>query len=175
MSKKSIVYNFSHYDKVELLKTFPLPYYIGKQNNMSVAIVYRADEKSKDLAEYYRGVHFCPLKFWGIRKTGSLIGEWYFLWFFYMHAHEIDVLIRPHFSYLTIIIGWIYKLRNPKGIFYIFSDGYGLWAALFRKKTLLVNIKNFFIKKILYKACNIADKISVELVDIYNFLRFKNL
>lgn len=173
MSKKSIVYNFSHYDKVELLKTFPLPYYIGKQNNMSVTIVYRADEKSKDLAEYYRGVHFCPLKFWGVRKTGSLIGEWYFLCFFYMHAHEIDVLIRPHFSYLTIIIGWIYKLRNPKGIFYIFSDGYGLWAALFRKKTLLVNIKNFFIKKILYKACNIADKISVELVDIYNFYKIQ--
>lgn len=174
MKKKNLVYNFSHYDEVELLKTFPLPYYIGKLNNLSVSIVYGLDERSRNLSEYYRGVHFCPLKFWGIRRNGTFLGEWYFLYFFYLYAKEIDVLVRPHFSYITIMIGLIYKLRNPNGLFYIFSDGYGLWAALFRKSNVVNRIKNFFIKKLLYKACQIADKVSVELVDIYNYYKIQS-
>lgn len=171
MNKKSLVYNFAYYDEVELIKTFPIPYYIGKINDMSVSIVYRADKQSQDLPEYYKGVRLCPLKFPGNGRSFSFLGEWYFFWYFYLHAKEIDVLIRPHFSYQTAIIALIYKLRNPNGILYIFSEGYGLWLSLFRKNTLITRIKNYFIRKVLYKTCEIANKVSAELVDIYNYYK----
>lgn len=175
IKRRKVIYNFVYYDEVELIKTFPIPFYIGKMNDMSVSIVFHADERSLKLPSCYKGVHLCPLKFKSNGRPFSFKGEWYFFWYFFLYAKDIDVLIRPHFSYQTAIIGWIYKFRNPHGKFYIFSEGYGVWRALFRNESKkLIKLKNIIIKKILYKTCEIADKVSIELTDIYEFYKLQS-
>ncbi|GHT25433.1 hypothetical protein AGMMS4957_20220 [Bacteroidia bacterium] len=168
--KKNLVFNFISCSDIVLQKTFP--YYIGKIHDMSASIVYRQDAGSLHLPAEHKGVKLIPLKFRSNGECFSFRGEWYFFWYFFKHAKEIDVLIRHHYSYQTAIIGWLYKWRNPHGIFHIFCDGYGVWQSLLRDETKLsIRIKNWFIRQILNKAGEIADKVSIELLDIYQFLQ----
>jgi len=169
---KNLVFNIVSFDEVELIKTFPLPYYIGKLHHFFVTVVFHQDKNSLSLPEYYKGALLKPLKYWGKGTFFSFSGEWFFFWYFFKHAKEIDVLVRVHFSYQTAIIGKIYKWRNPKGIFYIFSDGYGVWQSLLRDETkFMTKITNSIIRKILFKTSEIADKVSIELTEIYDFLK----
>ncbi|MDR0732558.1 MAG: hypothetical protein LBF08_00645 [Dysgonamonadaceae bacterium] len=169
---KNLVFNTASFSEVELIKTFPLPYYLGKIHNFFVTVVFHQDKNNAKLPEYYKGALLKPLKYPGKGKSFSFGGEWYFFLYFLKHAKEIDVLVRVHFSYQTFIIGMIYKWRNPKGIFYIFGDGYGVWQSLFRDESkFMIKIKNSIIRKILFKMVETVDKISIELADIYDFLR----
>ena len=169
---KNLVFNIASFDEVELIKTFPLPYYIGKIHNFSVTVVFHQDENSVNLPEYYKGALLKPLKYPGKGKHFTFSGEWYFFRYFFKHAKETDVLVRVHFSYQTAIIGMIYKWRNPKGIFYIFSDGYGVWKSMLRDESgFMTKIKNSIIRKILFKTVETADKVSIELAEIYDFLK----
>jgi len=169
---KNLVFNIVSFDEVELIKIFPLPYYIGKLHHFFVTVVFHKDKNSLNLPEYYKGALLKPLKYRGKGTFFSFSGEWYFFWYFFKHAKEIDVLVRVHFSYQTAIIGMIYKWRNPKGIFYIFSDGYGIWQPLFRDESkFMARFKNYIIRKILFKTAETADKVSIELAEIYDFLK----
>lgn len=159
---------------------FLVPYYIGLKHDFSVSIVYHGRKGQK--REKYLGVDMVPLFFKGKYASFSFIGEWYFFWYILKNAKKIDCLVRFHFSYQTAIIGWIYKWRNPKGCFYIKGDGYGIWLALYREQTwfkhdggrnqnsLFVQTKNKMIRWVLYTMAKLADKISVELPEIYERL-----
>ena len=159
---------------------FLVPYYIGLLNNYEVSYVYHG--RKNEYSYVYRGVKMIPLHYKGRYNTFSFRSEWYFFWYVLKNARKIDCLVRFHFSYQTAIIGWIYKLINPHGIFYIKGDGYGLWLALFREKawfqsdlnrdqqSLCVKLKNKIIHQVLCSMCKSADRISVELPEIYEYL-----
>ena len=159
---------------------FLVPYYIGLKHNFSVSVVYHGRKGQR--RDNYLGVEMVPLFFRGKYAAFSFMGEWYFFWYILKNARKIDCLVRFHFSYQTAIIGWIYKWRNPKGCFYIKGDGYGIWLALYREQawfkhdggrnqnSLWVRMKNRMIRKALYATSELADKVSVELPEIYEHL-----
>ena len=159
---------------------FLVPYYIGLKHNYSVSLVYHGKKGEKD--SLYKGVQMIPLHYKGGYDCFSFLSEWYFCWYILKNAKNIDCLVRFHFSYQTAIIGWIYKKVNPKGFFYIKGDGYGAWLALFREKSWFkgtskrdqkcwpVKWKNRIIRFILNKMCQLADKVSVELPEIFECL-----
>lgn len=153
---------------------FLVPYYLGKLYNLSVSIVFNRNSQSDKLPREYRGVKLHQLRCMGTENGGgfSFKAEWNFFFYILNYAPEIDVLMRINFSYQTMIIGWIYKWRNPKGCFYIKGDGLGLYKALLRDKTHFVTKwKNSVIERMLNYTCSLADKVSIELPDLYDFLK----
>ena len=171
--KRKLIFLIVDFQEIALGKdVFLTPYYLGKTNDMEVTIVYPASEDNKDLPSQYRGVTLKPLHFKSNYTPFSFKGEWYFLYYILRHAREADVLMRFHFSYQTWLIGLIYKIINPKGFFYIKGDGYGLFTSLFRdKSSFLLRLKNRLIRKAMHATCRLADKISLETPDVYNYLK----
>lgn len=153
---------------------FLVPYYLGKLYGLSVSIVFNRNSQSKKLPKEYRGVRLHQLRGRGTEDGGgfSFRAEWNFFIYILKHAPKIDILMRMNFSYQTMIIGWIYKWRNPTGCFYIKGDGLGLYRALLRDEDhFFIKWKNNVIERLLSYTCSIADKVSIELPDIYDFLK----
>lgn len=171
--KRRLVFLIVDFQEIALGKdVFLTPYYLGKTNDMEVTIVYPESENNKDLPSEYRGVTLTSLRFKSNHTPFSFMGEWYFLYYILRHAREADVLMRFHFSYQTWLIGLIYKIANPKGFFYIKGDGYGLFTSLFRKESsFFLRLKNGLIRKIMYATCRLADRISLETPDVYDYLQ----
>ena len=181
--KKNFVCILSTFSCGDYVKdTFMVPYYIGKLHKMSVSLIFHSNKDSASLENQYKGLHLIPLSSIGIHTRG--LGEsWTFVHYLLQNAKKIDVLMCFHFSYRTILLSCIYKLCNPKGLFYLKSDGYGLWAALFRKGTwfpnqkyrdensIIVKIKNTCIRLLLYIGVRQIDKVSVETPEVYNYLK----
>lgn len=161
---------------------FLVSYYIGKLHDMSVSLAFHRRKDSDQLQDGYKGIHLIPLSS-AEGYEGTLRGSWAFVWYLLHNARKIDVLMRFHFTYQTILLAFIYKLCNPKGLFYLKADGYGLWYTLFRKgswfpglkqrnnKNLIVRIKNRCIRFLLNIGVNLADKVSVEIPEVYNYLK----
>lgn len=164
---------------------FLVPYYIGLKHGFQTSIVYHGRTGQK--REQHLGVDMVPLFYKGGYDCFSFKSEWYFFWYIFRNARKIDCLVRFHFSYQTAIIGWIYKWMNPRGFFYIKGDGYGSWLALFRGKawfpktkernqrSLWTRSKNRLIKAVLHGMCRVADRVSVELPEIYEYLAADSL
>jgi len=55
---------------------------------------------------------------------------------------------------------------------WIVRDGYGLFTSLFRNKSsFLLRLKNRLIRKAMHATCRLADRISLETPDVYNYLK----
>ena len=170
--KRTLLFPIVDFQEINLGKdVFLTPYYLGKKHNLEVRIVYPLSENNKHLPAEYRGVKLIPLPFKSNYSSFSFKGEWYFLYYILRHAREADVLMRFHFSVQTGLIGLIYKMLNPNGVFYIKGDGYGLFTSLFRKEnSLLMKAKNFLIRKAMHFNCGLADLISVETPSLFDYL-----
>lgn len=161
---------------------FLVSYYIGKLHNMSVSLVFHRRKDTDQLQDGYKGIHLIPLSS-AENYEGTLRGSWAFVWYLLNNARKIDVLMRFHFSYQTILLAFIYKICNPKGLFYLKADGYGLWYSLFRKtscfpglkqrddKKWIVRLKNSCIRFVLNIGVALTDKVSVEISEVYNYLK----
>jgi glycosyltransferase involved in cell wall biosynthesis len=172
MKKKLVLLIGGEFGAIILGKEcFMVPYMYGKLNEMDVEIIYHG-QKKKTLPSVHRGVTLTPLYFKTNYDPFSFKGEWYYLWYILLHAPQIDVLMRWHFSYNTWLIGLIYKLRNRKGQFFIKGDDYGIFNALLRDKTKrMTRIKNRIVGKILQNQCHLADIITVENTHFYHELK----
>lgn len=123
MSKKNITLIFNHFEREHLGKdVFLLPYYFGKKMDSDVTIVYPQTATNKDFPSKYRGVKLVPLKLYGKVHSLTLLREWRFVIYLLKHAKDIDVLIRFHQTVQTGINGFVYKLFNKKGLFYVKLD-----------------------------------------------------
>jgi len=150
---------------------FLVPYLYGKLKDMDVEIILPYN-KDKILPQNHRGVKLTALHFKSNYNCFSFKGEWYFFWYIFRHAPQIDVLMRWHFSYNTWLIGLLYKLRNKNGYFFIKGDDYGIFKSLLRKnKDPLLPLKNAIIRKILQHQCHLADLITVDNTHFYNELK----
>lgn len=172
MDKKRLVLPFVNVNSVSLGKdVFLVPYWYGKINGLDVEIVY-PDFKDNDLPLLHRGVKLTPLSFKTNYSTSSFKGEWFFFLYILKHSPKIDVLMRFHFSYNSWIIGLIYKLRNPRGVFFTKGDDYGLFKSLYRdEKNKIIKFKNNIIRKILHSQCNLSDIITVDNSYFYDELK----
>lgn len=151
---------------------FMVPYLYGKMNDMDVEIVY-PDFELNNLPETYRGVKLKKVRFKTNHNTFSFKGEWWFYLYVIKNARKIDVLMRWCFSYNTWLIGLIYKTINPKGVFFIKGDDYGLFNSLLRKNVGITRFKNKIIEKILQHECHLANIITVDTSDLYSLLKAK--
>lgn len=156
---------------------FLIPYYLAKVYGAEVSFIYPQTPENMDFPSEFKGVKFIPLRYRSNDQNFSFRGEWFFFWYVLRHAKEYDVLMRFHFSYQTALLGIIFKILNPKGLFYIKADGYGSFAALFRdERKFFVRWKNLLISRFLNHMCSIADRISVETPSLYDyFIRNKGV
>ena len=159
---------------------FLVPYYLGKINGYKVTYYFHGHDDDRPFEN--KGVQFIPLFYKGGYDFFSLKSEWYFLYYVLLHAREIDCLVRFHYSYPTLLLAFLYKILNHKGVFCIKGDGLGLWNSLFRieaqfpgqkkrnQDSWIVKIKNFFIRKILNMGIYYADIATVETMKDYQYL-----
>ena len=160
---------------------FLVPYYIGKIFGYEVSYVYHGIKGEDPFIN--KGVKFIPLSYRGSYEAFSFRGEWDLLIYAFLKAKEIDCLLRFHFSYQTILMAIIYKLRNPKGLFLIKGDGLGLWNSLFRteaqlpwqrsrnQNSFVVKLKNRLIRGILNIGVYFSDIVTIETMKDYMYLK----
>ena len=160
------------YEPFELQKEFLykdvilMPYYLGKEYNLNVDIVYFNNQYSID---NFRNLNFKKLKkskyYKWIAKFDKLgiINNIYFIKYLIEYAKEIDYLMLFHLSLANSFLIRIYKFFNQKGKVYIKLD--------VNKKTTLKNIQNNFLKRKLFCEFKYIDLISCETEE--NFILFK--
>ena len=159
---------------------FLFPYYMGRVKGYKVTFYFHGKEGDKPFEE--KGVQFVPLFYRGGYDCFSISSEWYYAYYLFRHAKEIDCLVRFHYSIPTILLAFIYKLLNPKGIFCIKGDGLGLWNSLFRiepqfpgqkrrnQDSLIVKMKNGLIRSMLNLGIHYSDLATVETLKDYQYL-----
>lgn len=159
---------------------FLFPYYMGKVIGYKVTFYFHGKEGDKPFEE--KGVQFVPLFYRGGYDCFSISSEWYYAYYLFRHAKEIDCLVRFHYSIPTILLAFIYKLLNTKGIFCIKGDGLGLWNSLFRivpqfpgqkrrnQDSLIVKMKNGLIRSMLNLGIHYSDLATVETLKDYQYL-----
>ena len=163
---------------------FLVPYYIGKKGEYEVSFLYHG--KKGDVPSVKNGVHMIPLFYPGNYDCFSFLSEWYFIVYTILHARKIDFMVRFHFSYQTILLAILYKVINPKGIFLIKCDGYGLWYSLCRSNSLfpglnyrnpkhpIVKLKNKILCWFLNMGATVADLVTVETPEVRDYLKEQN-
>ncbi|KFF18281.1 glycosyltransferase family 4 protein [Flavobacterium hydatis] len=124
MSEKNLTLVFNPLWPEHISKdVFLVPYYLGKELDYNVNIVYTPSEKNKDLPKAINGVKLNPLRinrqesqstFWEIIKTCLYIIK---------HAKSIDLLMfirscSPYYELQSLL----YKKLNPKGKVYVKLD-----------------------------------------------------
>ena len=121
--KKNITLFFENFTHEHLGKDpFFVPYIIGKKLGYNVNIVYPLTDDNLDLPNSIRGVKLIPLEVNSIDPRNDKIFSRVMYRYIWNHAKEIDIMIR-FFDYdISRIAALIYKLRNPRGIFYIKMD-----------------------------------------------------
>lgn len=160
------------YEPFELQKEFLykdvilMPYYLGKEYNLDVDIVYFNNQYS---INNFRNLNFKKLKkskyYKWIGKFDKLgiINNIFFIKYLIEYAKKIDYLMLFHLSFANSFLIRIYKFFNQKGKVYIKLD--------INKKTTLKNIQNNFLKRKLFCEFKYIDLISCETEE--NFILFK--
>ena len=120
--KKNLTLLFNHFEKEHLGKdVFLVPYYLGKQYNYAVTIVYPRTKTNKNLPSNINGVNLIPIHCIG-NSQKETIADINLLRYLFTHAKKIDCLMRFHSTHLTALTVCIYKLLNPSGKVYIKMD-----------------------------------------------------
>lgn len=160
--EKKLVLVFNHFEQEHLGKdVFLVPYYLGKQLNMEVSIVYPLTETNGDFENIYRGVRLYPLKCFRRR----CFFRYSALWWLMIHARHINVLMQFHFSANTLLFGNLFKFLHTAGKLYVKSDGvYWLDSVLAIQKE--GSLRYYLYKRLLTK----IDCVSIELVKGYEQL-----
>lgn len=96
------------------------------------------------------------------------------------NAKKIDILILFHMDWESYFLSIVYKIFKSKGILYLVLDNDGSIKEFFESpnrkgiKRILGNVRPF--KKIILKGViENCEFISIELINIYEYLRSKNL
>lgn len=116
MKKKFVLY-YDWLRNVHFGKdVFLVPYYLGKQLDCEVSIVYLKCEEV--LPTSWRGVHLVPI--------GGYKWKWLNIlcYYFYLckESKRIDYMMRFHLKWHTFLMVSLYKFLNPKGKAYVKAD-----------------------------------------------------
>lgn len=123
MKRRKLTLIFNHFEEEHLGKdVFIVPYYLGKQNNCDVTIVYPRSETNTHFPSEIKGVKLIALKF--KRNSFNFLFYKEFNFFFYLikNAKKIDILMRFHYTIETVIMILLYKFINRNGIAYVKAD-----------------------------------------------------
>lgn len=152
MGKLALV--FDDFEQVHLGKdVFLVPYYLGKQLNKKVVIVYPKTLTNGNLPLEYRGARLIGLEVGGnkrhfVRKS--------VVWLFCNYSN-IDILMLFHFKRLSMVLANIFSLLNPVAKIYAKAD------SEFCFSDFISEFKYPFFKRILYKRyLKVLDCVSFE-------------
>jgi glycosyltransferase involved in cell wall biosynthesis len=163
-----MVMYFDRMEKIHLYKDVGMvPYYLAREFDYDLEYVTAADCEPDN----FRG-H-------AIRKLKRYPNEKYNLHFYaYLlrHARTIDVLVTLHCRDYSLMLGRIYKLLNPKGIFYIKGDYNNFTNEKIRKRLAYrPSIKDFSLGRLREKyrtrrafaRLKQVDILSIEQMEVY--------
>lgn len=163
--RKNVTLIFKGLEQQHLGKdVFLVPYYLGKQHNYNVTIVYPKSHTNKEFPSELRGVKLVPIELRGKATSLSIYRKWNFLLYLMKNARKTDVLVRFHYTIETALMVVIYKLLNSSGITYIKGDINADKIDSSEKLTLRAKIKDylyFFVSKKI-------DVFSCETTLVYN-------
>lgn len=159
--KKHFVLFYDYLREEHLVKdVFLTPYYLGKQLDCKVSIVYlKSVGQQIQLPNTLRGVELIPIKLWGSGKKKLF----FYYWYLATHARQIDYMMRFHLKFHTYLTVVLYKLINPHGKAYVKSDINPLDIDRWKTPSGIM----FYIEKAFY---NSVDVISCETCMAYNKL-----
>lgn len=157
----TLIFNHFEFGREHLFKdVFLVPYYLGKQFDAEVKIVYPRYLNNLELAHEHRGVKLVPLPRLSIFSRFSFWRHLNFYFYLLKNARSIDLLVRFHLTIHTELFCIIYKWLNKKGKVFVkldvnpdtIDDLYGD-----KKISLIANIRNsitkLFHKSLDYCAC----------------------
>ena len=154
-----------------------VPFYLGKQLDYDVTIVYRATETNKQFPKEINGVKLVPLKIIEDRNLPFYKQNINNLKYIAKCAKSIDLLMCFHHDRLTELRVCLYKLFNPQGIAYVKLD----LGELVSRKESTYKMENLCLSINKLKKCcwdklertflNKVDFLSCETTSIFNQLR----
>lgn len=166
------------YEPFELEKSFLykdvalMPYYLGKEYNLNIDIVYFNNLCELDK---FRNINFIKVKKSKWYKFISKIDKFgiynniNFIKYLLKKNKKIDYLMLFHLDFGKIIIVWLYKILNKKGKIYIKLD---IDTRTLSNKRINTKLKKIFFKHIL---TNNIDLISAETTQAYTYIKKNGL
>lgn len=173
MTKKKLVLFFTikEFEKVHLYKDVCLtPYYIGKEYNLDVDIIYSNKEK-KELPKTFRNISLVEIpyyKIWGIIKKVDkfrIFENFSFYKYLLKKSKEIDYLMFFHIGLDKFFLILLYKILNKQGKIYLKmdSDISGVINSNSENISFMRKIQKILFKKLIKK----IDLISIETEEAY--------
>ena len=123
--RKNVTLIFNHFEfgREHLSKdVFLVPYYLGKELDAQVEIVYPRYFNNLELAHAHRGVKLVPLPRLSIFSRFSFWRQLNFYFYLLKNARSIDLLVRFHLTIHTELFCIIYKWLNKKGKVFVKLD-----------------------------------------------------
>lgn len=151
MNNKKLTLIFNNFNQEHFGKdVFLVPYYLGKEKNLDVSIIYPQTDKNKDLSKNVRGVTLIPVKSSSRSQVNPISKELFSFIYLLKNANKIDYLMRFHFSMATSLMIILYKILNPSGKTYIKTDTN---ISLINQLKKDINNKNIisYLKKHIYR------------------------
>lgn len=163
MKKKFVTY-FDRMEDIHLNKDVGLaPFYIAKTYNLDLEYI----TGSKCIEKSFRGYKIIQIKRW-ISSSYNLFIYIYLL----KNINKIDYLMTFHCRTYNLLLGFVYKILNPNGKFYIKldlgnSDEFQRELKLYKIKDLKLKFFFYFLKYV--------DLISAERREVYENLYTKGV
>lgn len=151
MNNKKLTLIFNNFNQEHFGKdVFLVPYYLGKEKNLDVSIIYPQTDKNKDLSKNVRGVTLIPVKSSSRSQVNPISKELFSFIYLLKNANKIDYLMRFHFSMASSLMIILYKILNPSGKTYIKTDTN---ISLINQLKKDINNKNIisYLKKHIYR------------------------
>lgn len=168
MKRKNLTLVFNHFEQEHLGKdVFLVPYYLGKQLDYDVTIVYRATKTNKNFPHNINGVKLVPLDISDDITIPFYKRNINSLKYIIKYAKQIDLLMCFHHDLLTELRICLYKFFNSKGKAYVKLD---LGDLVNRKESRKI-FKRWCRNKLKCTFLNKVDILSCETTYIYNQLK----
>ncbi|WP_294065758.1 glycosyltransferase [uncultured Fusobacterium sp.] len=168
----TVLFTLDGLEKVHLYKDVGLtPYYLGKEYNLDVDIVYSNSEK-KELPKSFRNVSLIEIKYykiWSVLKRIDkfrLLESFSFYKYLIKNAKKIDYLMFFHIRLDKFFLVLLYKFLNKNGKVYfkMDSDINGVLKSNIKNITFIRKVQKFLLRILLKK----IDLISIETKETYN-------
>lgn len=168
----TVLFTLDGLEKVHLYKDVGLtPYYLGKEYNLDVDIIYSNSEK-KELPKSFRNVSLIEIKYykiWNILKIidkFKLLESFSFYKYLIKNAKKIDYLIFFHIGLDKFFLVLLYKILNKNGRIYFKMDSNinGILESNIKNINFMRKVQKFLLRILLNK----IDLISIETEEAYN-------
>lgn len=161
---KKLALIFNDVEEVHLGKdVFLTPYYIAKEFNLSLDIIFPNTKTNQNIPKTYRSATFKRLNL--INSRYNFIKEFNFLKYLICNSKKIDYLMLFHLSNKTMRQALLYKRLNPNGKVYVKLDiNTEIIDNFNSKKNSYKTRRN---KKLMLNFYNKVDAISCETSDCH--------